>query len=84
MLNTSSLVHLAHHYGTTDLEAGINFASKELDAVLDETREYPPFIWYLMLDHLDGKKRLRTMSREEKTEVFWEVINELKRIYNNE
>lgn len=91
MLTIDSLILLTRHYHTENnkncFEDAIDLASKELDNVLDETREYPPFIYYLILENMDNNpkndwkwKRFHQMSREEKIEVFNDTIEELKKI----
>ena len=94
MLTLNSLILLVKHYHTENnkncFKDAINLASKELDNVLNETREYPPFIYYLILENMDnnpkndwGWKKFRQMSKEEKIEVFNDTINELYNISNS-
>lgn len=91
MLNLNSLILLVKHYHVENnkncFEEAINLASKELDDVLDETREYPPFIYYLILENMDnnpknnwGWKKFSQMSKEEKIEVFNDTLKELKKL----
>ena len=49
---------------------------------LDETREYPPFIYYLILVHINNKYRWSTLSIEQKTKCFNDTIEELKKLNN--
>lgn len=93
MVTIDSLFLLVKHYKTDKdkdcFDKAISLASKELNNVLDESREYPPFIYYLVLEHMDKnpkymyKKTWKNMNNEEKAIVFRETIEELKRISNN-
>ena len=67
-------------------EKSIEMAKGDLKEVLDTEREYPPFIYYLCLEHMDNNpkykfgKTFRMMNDTEKTEVFNEMISALKDI----
>lgn len=90
MINVDSLLHLVHHYHLENndncFEEAINLASNELPNVLDTTREYPIFVYYLCLEHMDKNPKYKfgdTFSRmtdEQKTVVFNETIEELKKL----
>ena len=90
MLTEESLFLLAKHYHTEKhnecFGMAVELASEELDNVLDETREYPPFVYYLVLENMDGnqkyigRKAWRAMSKEERTEAFNDTIENLKKI----
>lgn len=87
MLTEKDLFQLVAHYHldkNCDFDGAIEMASNELPAVLDKEREYPPFIYYLCLEHINGNpkykfgKTFRQMNDEEKTNVFNETIAALK------
>lgn len=90
MITEDSLFHLVHHYHLENndncFEEAINLASNELPNVLDTTREYPVFVYYLCLEHMDKNPKYKfgdTFSRmtdEQKTEVFNETIEELRKL----
>lgn len=90
MITEDSLFHLVHHYHLENnyncFEEAINLASNELPNVLDTTREYPVFVYYLCLEHMDKNPKYKfgdTFSRmtdEQKTVVFNETIEELKKL----
>ena len=65
-----------------ELSESIQNAEKQMEEFLHPTKEYPPFVYYLVLEHMDGNtkynKPLRLMTDEEKTKVFNETINALK------
>lgn len=91
MITENSLFHLVNHYHLEDdpncFEKAIEMANNQLPNVLDNKREYPPFIYYLCLEHMDKNqkytfgKTFREMNNDEKTEVFNETIQQLKEIY---
>lgn len=93
MLTLSSLILLVKHYHTENnancFDDAIDLASKELSNVLDETREYPPFIYYLILEYMDDnpnykfRETWKNMSVEEKTKAFNETINVLRVLSNS-
>ena len=93
MLTIDSLFLLVKHYKTDKhrdcFDEAILLASKELNNVLNESREYPPFVYYLILEHMDKnpnyvyKSTWKNMNNEEKTIAFEETIEELKRISNS-
>lgn len=88
MVTIESLFHLVRHYHLDDddncFEKAIDMANNELENVLNEEREYPPFIYYLCLEQMDKNekykfgKTFRGMTKEEKTNVFNETIEALK------
>ena len=88
MVTIDSLFHLVKHYHLADdencFDKAIEMANNQLSDVLDNDREYPPFIYYLCLEQMDKNqkymygKTFRQMSDEEKTEVFNETIYALK------
>lgn len=90
MITEDSLFHLVHHYHLENndncFEEAIDLASNELSNVLDTTREYPVFVYYLCLEHMDKNPKYKfgdTFSRmtdEQKTEVFNETIEELRKL----
>ena len=65
-----------------ELSEAIQNLENQLEEFLHPTKEYPPFVYYLVLDHMDGNikynKLLRLMTDEEKTNVFNETISALK------
>lgn len=93
MLTIDSLFLLVKHYKTVNdkdcFDKAISLAFKELNNVLDESREYPPFIYYLILEHMDKNPKYmyrctwKNMNNEQKIIAFKETIEELKRISNN-
>ena len=90
MITEDSLFHLVHHYHLENndncFEEAIDLASNELPNVLDTTREYPIFVYYLCLEHMDNNPKykfgdtFRRMTNEQKTEVFNETIEELRKL----
>lgn len=92
MVNENSLFHLVRHYHLDNDEDcfnnAISLAENELDEVLKSKneREYPPFIYYLCLEHMDKNpkyqfgKTFRRMTDEEKTSVFNETISALREL----
>ena len=90
MLRLESLFHLVHHYHLENdpdcFEKAVEYAQNDLQEVLSTEREYPPFIYYLCLEHMDNNpkykfgKTFRMMDETEKTEVFNETIEELKKL----
>lgn len=90
MLTEESVFLLAKHYHTEKFNdcfgMAVELASEELDNVLDETREYPPFVYYLILENMDnnpkyiGGKMWSRMTTEERTEAFNDTIENLKKI----
>ena len=90
MVTIDSLIHLVKHYHLENDDDCFNkavcLAEKELCEVLNEEREYPPFIYYLCLEHLDRNpnykncKTFSCMNNDEKTNVFNETICELRKL----
>ena len=90
MVTIDSLFYLASDYnlGKDDesLYKAIELASKDFNEVMNKDREYPPFIYYICLEHMDNNpkykfgKTFRMMSDDEKKSVFDETINALKDI----
>lgn len=92
ILELDDLIELVYHYHLQNkdncFEEAISLAEKELNEVLDDTREYPPFIYYLILinkDHNDiiynrPRKRWMDLSKEEKTKEFYSTIEELRKL----
>jgi hypothetical protein len=90
MLRLESLFHLVQHYHLENepdcFTKAIEMGKGDLKEVLDTEREYPPFIYYLCLEHMDNNpkykfgKTLRMMDDTEKTEVFNETIKELEKL----
>jgi len=88
MVTIDSLFHLVKHYHLVDdencFDKAIEMANNQLSDVLEKEREYPPFIYYLCLEHMDNNpkykfgKAFRLMTDEEKTLVFNETISALK------
>ena len=86
MLLLDDLFQLVYHYRLSNekdcFNKAIEMARNELSAVLDDTREYPPFMYYLMLAYMDGNekyygKKFCRMNDAEKTELFNETIEAL-------
>lgn len=90
MITENSLFHLVHHYHLENdpdcFNKAIETGKGDLKEVLDTEREYPPFIYYLCLEHMDNNpkykfgKTFRSMDDNEKTEVFNETIEELRKL----
>lgn len=91
MLTRKSLFLLVNHYGTgrngeRRYDDAIDMASNEFDNIVDETREYPPFLYYLILENMDSNPkyidRLKwsRMSIEEKRNAFDDTIEELRKL----
>lgn len=90
MVTENSLFHLVKHYHLENdpncFEKAIEMGKCDLKEVLDTEREYPPFIYYLCLEHMDNNpkykfgKTFRSMDDTEKIEVFNEMISALKDI----
>ena len=90
MLTLNSLFLLVQHYHLQNdpdcFEKAIEMGKADLKEVLDTEREYPPFIYYLCLEHMDNNpnyklgKTFRMMDNAEKTEVFNETIEELEKL----
>ena len=90
MITEDSLFHLVHHYHLENndncFEEAIDLASNELSNVLDTIREYPVFVYYLCLEHMDKNPKykfgdtFRRMTDEQKTVVFNETIEELRKL----
>jgi len=88
MLTDKDLFQLVAHYHLENddncFDKAIEAGSKELKEVLNTEREWPPFIYYLCLEHINGNpkykfgKTFRQMDNEEKTNVFNETIEALK------
>lgn len=83
-LTLDDLFQLVYHYKTQDNEDPFNdaieLAESALNDVLDVTREYPPFIYYLILINMDNRKRWSDMTNEEKIEEFHKTIECLKQL----
>ena len=92
MVTIDSLLHLVKHYHLEDdsdcFNKSLLLAEKQLSDVLDETREYPPFIYYLCLEHMDRNPKYKNgktfscMINDDKTRVFNETISELRKLIN--
>ena len=90
MVTIDSLFHLVKNYHLEDdgdcFNKAIEMGKADLKEVLDTEREYPPFIYYLCLEHMDNNpkykfgKTFRMMDDTEKTEVFYEMISALNDI----
>lgn len=90
MLRLESLFLLVRQYHLENdpdcFEKAIEMGKDDLKEVLDTEREYPPFIYYLCLEHMDNNpkykfgKTLMSMDDTEKTEVFNETIAELEKL----
>ena len=90
MVTENSLFHLVKHYHLENdpncFEKAIEMGKADLKEVLDTEREYPPFIYYLCLEHMDKNpkylygKTFMAMDDTEKIEVFNEMISALKDI----
>ena len=89
MLILDDLFELVYHYRVQSekdcFNKAIELASAELDDVLDDTREYPPFVYYLLLAHMDGNdkyygRKFSTMSRQERIDLFNDTIIGLKKL----
>ena len=90
MLRLESLFLLVKHYHLENepdcFNKAIEMGKADLKEVLDTEREYPPFIYYLCLEHMDNNpkyklgKTFRMMDNAEKTEVFNETIEELEKL----
>lgn len=88
MVTIDSLFHLVKHYHLADdsncFEKAIEMAENDLCEVLDREREYPPFIYYLCLEHMDKNEKYKhgktfnQMDDDERTLVFNETIEALK------
>lgn len=88
MVTIESLFHLVSHYHLENddncFEKAIEMANNELENVLNEEREYPPFIYYLCLEQMEKNEKYKfwktfsRMTKEEKTNVFNETIEALK------
>ena len=90
MVNENSLFHLVSHYHLDNdgdcFNKAISLAENELDGVLSNEREYPPFIYYLCLEQMEKNPKYKfgnTFSRmtdEEKRSVFNETISALREL----
>lgn len=88
MVNENSLFHLVRHYHLDNDEdcfnKSISLAENELDEVLNNEREYPPFIYYLCLEQMEKNPKYKVsksfsrMTDKEKTSVFNETISALR------
>ncbi|MBR4590129.1 MAG: hypothetical protein IKO36_05625 [Bacteroidaceae bacterium] len=82
MINSKDLQMLIAHYRVNTPDEAIDLASKEFDNVVNKDREYPPFMYYMILSYLDGNmnydKKFKDMSMTEKRKVFDETIESLK------
>lgn len=83
-LSLDDLFQLVYHYKTQDradpFNDAIDLAETALGDVLDTEREYPPFIYYLILINMQNRKRWYDMSDEEKTEEFHNTIKRLREL----
>lgn len=63
MLTLDSLFHLVHHYHLENepdcFNKAIKIGKDEFKEVLDTEREYPPFIYYLCLEHMDNNPKYK-------------------------
>ena len=90
MINDNSLLLLVKHYHLENesdcFNKAIETANSQLNDVLNKQREYPPFIYYLCLEHMDNNPKYKfgktfySMTNEEKTIVFNETIQQLKNL----
>jgi hypothetical protein len=90
MITENSLFHLVRHYRLENdpdcFEKAIEMGKADLKEVLDAEREYPPFVYYLCLEHMDNNpkykfgKTFKMMDDNEKTVVFNETIEELRKL----
>lgn len=90
MVTENSLYLLVSHYHLDNdgdcFNKAISLAENELDEVLNNEREYPPFIYYLCLEQMEKNpkykftKSFSRMTDEEKTLVFNETISALREL----
>lgn len=90
MIVENDLFQLVAHYHLENadncFENAINVAEKELQEVLNTEREWPPFIYYLCLMHMQNNpkykfgKTFNKMNNDEKTIVFNETIEALRNL----
>lgn len=90
MITEKSLFRLVYHYHLENdpdcFNKAIETGKGDLKEVLDTEREYPPFVYYLCLEYMDNNpkymfgKTFRSMDDNEKTEVFNETIEELRKL----
>ena len=90
MITENSLFHLVRHYHLENdpdcFDKAIEMGEADLKEVLDARREYPPFVYYLCLEHMDNNpkykfgKTFKIMDDNEKTVVFNETIEELRKL----
>lgn len=90
MITENSLFYLVKHYHLEDdpncFENAIEMANNQLEDVLNKEREYPPFIYYLCLEHMDNNPKYKwgktfiQMTDEEKTSLFNETIQQLRNL----
>lgn len=88
MVTIDSLILLVKHYHLENdsncFDKAIEMAKNELGEVLNEEREYPPFIYYLCLEQMYSNpkyewiKKWSTMTMDERVELFNETIEALK------
>lgn len=90
MITESSLFHLVRHYHLENdpdcFDKAIEMGKGDLKEVLNTEREYPPFIYYLCLEHMEKNPKYKfgktfgLMDDSEKTMVFNETIEELRKL----
>lgn len=90
MITENSLFHLVLHYHLENdpdcFDKAIEMSKGDLKEVLNTEREYPPFVYYLCLEHMEKNpkykfgKTFRMMDDNEKTVVFNETIEELRKL----
>ena len=92
MLTINSLLLLVKHYHLTDdkncFDKAISMAETELNEILNPSREYPPFIYYLCLEHMANNAKyigikFSLLNDDEKTKVFKETLESLTEISNS-
>lgn len=92
MLTINSLFLLVKHYHLTDkkncFSRAISMAETELNEILNPSREYPPFVYYLILEHMANNEKYKgikfsLMDDDEKTNVFKETLDSLTDISNS-
>lgn len=84
-LSLKDLWYLVENYhlenNINGFEESIELAKNELSEILNPTKDYPPFIYYLILEHLDGSGINFMLSSEiDKEKYFNETIEELNKL----
>jgi hypothetical protein len=92
MLTINSLLLLVKHYHLTDekncFSKAISMAETELNEILNPSREYPPFVYYLILEHMYNNPKYQgnkfsMLNNDDKTNVFKETLESLSDISNS-